>query len=553
MSAAESPPFRPDPPYDLAAEMACLGAMMLDARVLEDPNCRLVEDDFHPDRNRAVFRAIRSLRDRGSAVDLLTVADELARTKILEAAGGLARLDDLLRAVPAVAHAGDYAKIVRSHAIARQLRWAVESRPNHRMTPAEIRERLAEVEAKFPPLGDGDELDGLIVRTLAEIEPTPLAWLWEGRFPLGKLSVVAGLPGLGKSFFTVDLAARVSRGAPWPDGRGAAPRGQVLFLNAEDDPADTVRPRVEHAGGDLSQVSVIEAVRERPGVERGFDLARDLPRLEAALLRRPDAKLVVIDPVNAHLGKTDSHREADVRGVLAPLARLAAEYGPAVLLVSHLNKSSGASAMARVTGSFAFVGAARAGWLLTDDPEGRGEGADETAKPRRLLLPLKNNLAPDTGGLAFAVTGGPPRVVWEDGPVSLTADEALDGRRRDGGRLENDCVRWVRETLEGAGGQLGSRELNDRAEAAGFSPGQVRRASAKLNVTRVKDGYEGGWTCALPAAETAVAAPDGREGAEGAGIPGGGAFDAFGGGAAPDHTAPPLDPFSKRPEPPKPR
>ncbi|MFH5806909.1 hypothetical protein ACG2DA_22940, partial [Alienimonas sp. DA493] len=206
-------------------------------------------------------------------------------------------------------------------------------------------------------------------------------------------------------------------------------------------------------------------------------------------------------------------------------------------------------AMGRVTGSLAFVGAARAAWLISDDPAGRGEDADPESRARRVVLPLKNNLAPDTGGLAYSVSGDPARVVWESDPVFLTADEALAPRRADGdGPRESPCVEWLRETLEAAGGRMPSAELTEAGAAAGYSESQISRAKKKLGVTSDKGGFEGGWDSVLPSA--AAAAPGGdsdpraREGVEGVGPPGPDAFGAFGpSGREPDLRLPPHDPF----------
>ncbi|MFH5806928.1 hypothetical protein ACG2DA_23035, partial [Alienimonas sp. DA493] len=177
-----------------------------------------------------------------------------------------------------------------------------------------------------------------------------------------------------------------------------------------------------------------------------------------------------------------------------------------------------------MTGSLAFVGAARAAWLISDDPAGRGEDADPASRARRLMLPLKNNLAPDTGGLAYSVAGDPARVVWEQDPVFLTADEALAPRRADGdGPRESPCAEWLRETLEAAGGRMPSKELTEAAAAAGYSESKINRAKKKLGVIPDKGGFEGGWDSVLPSASSVDSggdsAPQAREGVEGVGPP----------------------------------
>ncbi len=163
-----------------------------------------------------------------------------------------------------------------------------------------------------------------------------------------------------------------------------------MILSAEDHPADTIRPRLDAAGADLERCHIIGAVREPDGRTRGFSIANDLARLEAALVDIADPALVIIDPITAYLGGTDNYKNADVRAVLAPLADLAARVGAAVVAVSHLRKSNEGAAILSVSGSLAFVAASRAAYLIIRDREAVG---------RNLLLPAKKISAttgPDT-------------------------------------------------------------------------------------------------------------------------------------------------------------
>ena len=171
--------------------------------------------------------------------------------------------------------------------------------------------------------------DALVIRRVSDVEAKPVRWLWPNRFALGKVSILAGDPGLGKSQLTNYLAAQVSNGGTWPNGEGWAERGDVIILSCEDDLADTIRPRLEAARADLTRVHVIEAIMSDDGKRRGFRLTDDLQRLERALqVLHGTARLVVIDPITAYMGKTDSHKVADVRAVSAvnqfnkPVARL---------------------------------------------------------------------------------------------------------------------------------------------------------------------------------------------------------------------------------------
>ncbi len=185
----------------------------------------------------------------------------------------------------------------------------------------------------------------------SDVEPEEVQWLWPGRIALGKLTLIAGDPGLGKSFLTCDIAARVSQGLSWPDKSPALPTpAEVLFLSAEDGLEDTIRPRLDASGADCARVHFLKGVSV-PKVVHGvgeaedrkirmFGLHQDLEVLEKALEMLQNCKLVIIDPISAYMGDTDSHKNSDVRSILGPLSDLATKYGVAVVAVSHLNKNA---------------------------------------------------------------------------------------------------------------------------------------------------------------------------------------------------------------------
>jgi putative DNA primase/helicase len=331
-----------------------------------------------------------------------------------------------------------------------------------------------------------------VVKFVNQVERQELEWLWPGRIPLGKLTLLAGDPGLGKSFVTLDMAARVSRGECWPDLPllKQTPAGVVLF-NAEDDLADTIAPRLDRAGADDTRILAVEgvAIQEK---RRHFSLEVDLPRLEEVLRDHPETRLVIIDPIAAYCGKVDSHKNSDVRGLLAPLAELAARYRVAVVSVTHLSKSGGNKAVYRAMGSLAFAAAARAVWAVvkdTDDPQ------------RRLFLPAKMNLAGDPSGLAYRITDG--RVAWESGSVHLHADDAFAAEaaaaerkpmHRGGERRE--AAEWLKEQL--AEGPTAATEIIETGEQYGFSKRTLQRALTSIDGERRKESFEGAWMWYLP-------------------------------------------------------
>jgi putative DNA primase/helicase len=338
---------------------------------------------------------------------------------------------------------------------------------------------------------------GLAIVRVVDIEGKKVDWLWPGRIARGKLTIFAGMPDVNKSTLTLDLTARVTTGALLPAGEGRVPLGSVIILTAEDDVADTVRPRLEVAGADLARVHVIIAIKAAAGAgPRSFDLSQDIGRLEKAIGEIGDVLLVVIDPISAYMGKPgklDSYRSTDVRATLAPLQETAARCGVAVIGIDHLNKSGGAQAMLRVLGSIAFVAAARAVYVIVRDEE------DDA---RRLMLPAKNNLGKIRTGLAFRVieklAPAPvfdcyPAIRWEDEPVHVTADEAL-ANKQDGRKSESAEAAKVLIAEMLAKEPMPQKEIEQRATAQGISPRSLTTAKKALKVKSEKIGAAWWWS-----------------------------------------------------------
>jgi Bifunctional DNA primase/polymerase, N-terminal/AAA domain/Primase C terminal 1 (PriCT-1) len=332
--------------------------------------------------------------------------------------------------------------------------------------------------------------DGPVLKTLAEVEPEEVDWLWPGRVARGKLTVLVGDPGLGKSYLSLDIAARITRGSHWPDG-SRAPRGKVILLSAEDGLADTIRPRLDALGANAAAVTALQAVRVR-GKDRPFVLCTDLEQLRRAI-DQTGADLVVVDPLSAYLGRADSYKDTEVRAVLGPLAGLAEQADVAVLAVLHLTKDDQRRALYRVQGSVAFVAAARIVLAVTKD------GQDDH---RRLLLPLKANLTAAAAGLAFTLKDG--HLEWEREPVrGVDADVALappSVPRPATVRAQGTDL--LRELL--ADGPMHQREIKNEAAARGISERALWRAKADLGVATRRVGAfadRDGWEWSL--AETA--------------------------------------------------
>jgi len=367
-------------------------------------------------------------------------------------------------------------------------------------TPGNDKELLLELirqTSEWRPLAASPPALPFAFRQFSEIKSRQIHWLWPGKLARGKVAILAGHPGLGKSQLTASLAAIVTTGGRWPVDRAACEQGNVIFFSAEDDAEDTIRPRLEAAGADLEKVFILDAVMEDDGTRpRVFNMAKDLPRLGTMLEHIGNVALIVVDPITAYLGGTDSHKNADVRSLLSQLADLAASYDVAVVCVSHLNKGGSGDALMRVTGSLAFVAAARAAFLIVRDKDD---------KHRRLFLPIKNNIGKDESGLAFSVESHSlvdgietSRVRWEAEAVTISADEAIapPGDPEERSALD-DAIEFLSNLL--AEGPVSASQIKADATEAGIAWRTMQRAKKNLGIRTQKEGMQGSWLWKLPA------------------------------------------------------
>lgn len=342
--------------------------------------------------------------------------------------------------------------------------------------------------------------EGLITRRLSEVEARDVEWLWPQRFPLGCLSLLSGDPGIGKTWATLDMLARVTTGRPFPDAPTPPPesrtwrdRGHVLWVSGEDGDEDTIKPRFLKLGGDTSRFHSLAGVRlvGKSGEprEQSLNLGRHLELLDRWLAEHPLATAVAIDPLAAFLGGTDTHRNSDVRGLLTPLNKLARERRVAVIGINHLSKGGGDKAAYRSIGSIAFVAAARSCWQVSVD--------NKAPKDRRLFTKVKSNLtSEDVGGLAFRVGKHVGGFMWEQGTIDTTADEALRPADDTRAPARTKAKEWLRELLKG--GAVPAAEVQSKAEAEGLCWKTITSAKAEAGVQVVKTGGKGApWVWSL--------------------------------------------------------
>lgn len=368
------------------------------------------------------------------------------------------------------------------------------------------RARLDELRKAAPRWEPASEADGMrvaepeadgspaVLVKVSSVEPERVEWLWMHRIPRGKVTVLDGDPGLGKSTVTLDLAARVSKGRPMPSDEREREAAGVVLLTAEDGIGDTIRPRLEAAGADLERVAVLAAVRDDEGKPRLPVIPDDVEAIRGAL-RDLRAGLLVIDPLMAFLaGRVDSHRDQDVRGALHLLADLAERERVAVVIVRHLNKAGGGHPIYRGGGSIGIIGACRAGLLVAPDPK------DDT---RRVVAVSKSNLGPVPPSLAYRLVQSvdASRIDWEGVAEGCSASDLLAAQRDDGegSGLREEAEAFLRELL--AKGPVPAKDVDRDRRAAGISERTLDRAKARLGVRarhEGRPGEAGRWAWWLP-------------------------------------------------------
>ncbi len=345
-----------------------------------------------------------------------------------------------------------------------------------------------EVEAEEAPSGLDKKGRTLISTRASAVEIEHVEWLMPGRIAVGTQTVIAGMPGTGKSTLAAEIAALVTTGGQWPTG-GNAPLGNVLLLSAEDSAQNTIVPRLMAANANLNRIEIIQGTRAE-GRRKTFNLAADVDLLEQAANRLTNVKLIVVDPLSAYFGGVDARKNADVRSALEPLGEFAERMGISVLSITHLNKSGQGAALNRVIDSIAIVGAARAAYMIGKDPD------DEA---RRIVASLKNNLAAEAVPLAYRLGQclvGERQVVashvlWDSEPVDVTIGDILAAADTNGGNrsARDEAVQFLRELLES--GPIPADDVKAQSEVAGMSWATVKRAKNKAQVIATRRGEPG--------------------------------------------------------------
>lgn len=322
---------------------------------------------------------------------------------------------------------------------------------------------------------------------LDRVEPRSVKWLWAGRIPFGRLTMLDGDPGVGKSQVALDLGCRLTVSGEMPDGTvsESAPAGVVL-VSGEDGLADTIRPRIDNGGGDPTRFLAIRGVRYEKGLSSWT--VRNVAEV-ADGLQQVGARLLILDPITAHMGEANTHRDADVRGALADLLAFAEERDVAVLGIRHLRKGGGTSAVQAGGGSIAFSGAARSVLISARDPD-HPDGY--------ILAHAKSNLSPKAPSLRYRIYGNKlaSSVVYS-GESLRTADELIDKPNQEERSALDDATGFLKEALAD-GASVSVADLGRMAASAGHKWRTVERAKGRLGIRPRKQGFSDGWAWSIP-------------------------------------------------------
>jgi putative DNA primase/helicase len=335
---------------------------------------------------------------------------------------------------------------------------------------------------------DGDEF-ALQGYKASEIVPRPLEWIWQDKFPAGKVIILTGKPDCGKTTALMDFIGRITTGRDWPDGsKNTSEPQRVLLASSEDDPEDTLIPRLMAAGADLNLVDIIdgvsmeEALKDQYGKlvkmkkkeRKAFLLTLHVKLIKVALKKHPDIRLIALDPMTAYLG-ADANRDKDIRPVMDALKDAVGGTQTSIIGIVHSNKRSDVDAMQKVSGASTMAGAPRAVWGFGRDPE------DKTMCYMALV---KANVAEKRTGMRYRL------VKWQqDSPQGLLTASSIQWE----GELEEDANEMLNierdKNKEGGQGSSGRMEMTRAILRSTLAKGPVR--SVEVYGITEKEGING--------------------------------------------------------------
>lgn len=311
----------------------------------------------------------------------------------------------------------------------------------------------------------------LNIINMADVEAVAVKWLWKPYIPLGKITIIQGDPGEGKTTLALSIAAALTQGEMLPNEAESQAPMNVIYQTAEDGLADTIKPRLEAVNADCTRVLVIDESKE--------ELSMTDERIEKAI-QQTGAKLIILDPIQAYIGaNVDMHRANEIRPVMSKLGRIAEEYGCAVVLIGHMNKATGQKSSYRGLGSIDITAVARSVLIV-------GKMRDSPSK--RIMTQAKSSLAPVGKSLLFEINGN-SALEWK-GEVDITAEQFLENGGAELSKLEI-ATEFLLETLKN--GKVSQKEIAAAASDYDFSARTLNEAKKNLKVLSIKADNKWYW------------------------------------------------------------
>ena len=308
----------------------------------------------------------------------------------------------------------------------------------------------------------------LNIINMADVEAVAVKWLWKPYIPLGKITIIQGDPGEGKTTLALSIAAAFTQGENLPNEVETKVPMNVIYQTAEDGLADTIKPRLEAVNADCARVLVIDESKE--------ELSMTDERIEKAI-QQTGAKLIILDPIQAYIGaNVDMHRANEIRPVMSKLGRIAEEYGCAVVLIGHMNKAAGQKSSYRGLGSIDITAVARSVLIV-------GKMRDSPSK--RIITQAKSSLAPVGKSLLYENSA----LEWK-GEVDITAEQFLENGGAELSKLEI-ATEFLLEILKD--GKVSQKEIAAAASDYDFSARTLNEAKKNLKVLSIKANNKWYW------------------------------------------------------------
>ena len=311
----------------------------------------------------------------------------------------------------------------------------------------------------------------LNIINMADVEAVAVKWLWKPYIPLGKITIIQGDPGEGKTTLALSIAAALTQGEMLPNETESQAPMNVIYQTAEDGLADTIKPRLEAVNADCTKVLVIDESKE--------ELSMTDERIEKAI-QQTGAKLIILDPIQAYIGaNVDMHRANEIRPVMSKPGRIAEEYGCAVVLIGHMNKAAGQKSSYRGLGSIDITAVARSVLIV-------GKMRDSPSK--RIMTQAKSSLAPVGKSLLFEINEN-SALEWK-GEVDITAEQFLENGGAELSKLEI-ATEFLLEILKD--GKVSQKEIAAAASDYDFSARTLNEAKKNLKVLSIKADNKWYW------------------------------------------------------------